>query len=199
LTHVKWIVSKHVKAFAGLSKQSRKPIPKEWRRLRDRFYKVLDSGTDTEAYIGLEIMRRTVERLDGKKIKELHTAMKQLESWLPKIIAHQKNPDIPKTNNMTEGYHKKYEYYRAFKTQIMTETGAQRVLDYRAYGHNMKLFPDYIHQKESKYESWRILVRNSKGDAILRGQGNYFKSIFRKLDKWHGNYMEVWNEYFAIK
>ena len=129
LTHMKWIVSKHVKAFGGLSKQSRKPVPKEWRWLRNRFYKVLDSGTDTEAYIGLEIVRRTVERLQGEKIKELHTSMKQLESWLPKIIAHQRNPDIPKTNNMTEGFHKKYEYYRAFKTQMMTENGAQRVLD----------------------------------------------------------------------
>ena len=199
LTHVKWIVSKHIKAFAGLSKQSKKPVPKEWRWLRNRFYKVLDSGTDTEAYIELEIVRRTVERLQGEKIKELHTAMKQLESWLPKIIAHQRNPDIPKTNNMSEGFHKKYEYYRAFKTQMMTETGAQRVLDYRVFGHNIKLFPDYIKQYELKYERWRVLLRECKGDAILRGQGNHFKSIFRKLDKWHGNYMRVWNEYFKIK
>jgi len=29
LTYVKWVVSKHVKAFTGLSKQSKKPVPKE--------------------------------------------------------------------------------------------------------------------------------------------------------------------------
>jgi len=199
LTHVKWTVSKHVKAFAGLSKQSRKPVPKKWRWLRNRFYKVLNSGTDTEAYIGLEIVRRTVERLQGEKIKELHTSLKQLESWLPKIIAHQRNPDISKTNNVTEGFHKKYEYYRAFKKQMMTEKGAQRVLDYRAYGHNIKLFPDYIQQYKLKYERWRVLLRECKGDTFLRGQGNHFKSIFRKLDMWYGNYMEIWHDYFAIK
>lgn len=199
LTHVKWIIVKHVKAFTGLSKQSRKPIPKEWRWLKVRFYKVIDSGTDTEAYIWLEIVRRTVERLKGEKIKELHTALKQLESWLPKIIAHQRNPNIPKTNNITESFHKKYLYYRAFKKQMKTDDGAQRVLDYRVYNHNSKLFPDFINQYEIKYESWRVFVRNSGDDVILRGQGNHFKSMFQKLDKWHGKYMDVWNEYFAIK
>ncbi|KKM95026.1 hypothetical protein LCGC14_1192400, partial [marine sediment metagenome] len=34
LMHVKWIVSAHVKAFAGMSKRSNKPLPKEWRWLR---------------------------------------------------------------------------------------------------------------------------------------------------------------------
>jgi len=97
---------------------------------------------------------------------------------------------------VTEGFHKKYEYYRAFKKQMMTEKGAQRVLDYRAYGHNIKLFPDYIQQYELKYERWRVLLRECKGDTFLRGQGNHFKSIFRKLDMWYGNYMRVWNEYF---
>ena len=199
LTHVKWIVSKHVKAFAGMSKQSRKPVPKEWRWLLYRFYAFLDSKDETDAYIQLEAVRKTVEDLDGAKIKELQTAVRQLESWLPKIIAHQRDPNLPKTNNMTEGFHKKYEYYRAFKKEMMTEQGAQRVLDYRAYGHNIELFPDYIQQYEVKYESWRILVRDFKGDVILRGQGNHFRSMFRKLDKWYGNYMEVWAEYFAIK
>lgn len=199
LTHVKWIVSKHVKAFAGMSKQSRKPVPKEWRWLLYRFYAFLDSKDETDAYIQLEAVRKTVEDLDGKKIKELHTAVKQLESWLPKIIAHQRDPNLPKTNNMTESFHKKYEYYRGFKKEMVTEQGAQRVLDYRAYGHNIELFPDYIQQYEVKYESWRILVRDFKGDVILRGQGNHFRSVFRKLDEWYGNYIEVWDEFFAIK
>lgn len=199
LTHVKWIVSAHVKAFAGLSKRSNKKVPKEWRWLLYRYYAFLDSKDEADAYIQLEAVRRTVEDLDGTKIKELHTAVKQMESWLPKIIAHQRDPSLPKTNNMTEGFHKKYEYYRAFKTQMMTEWGAQRVLDYRVFGHNIKLFPSYIQQYELKYESWRLLVRNCKGDAIFRGQGNHFRSVFRKLDKWYGNYMEVWNKFFAIK
>lgn len=198
-THVKWIISAHVKAFLGMSKRSNKKVPKEWRWLLYRFYAFLGAKDETDAYIQLEAIRKTVEDLDGKKLKELETAIKQMEGWLPKIIAHQRDPNLPKTNNMTEGFHKKYEYYRAFKTQMMTELGAQRVLDYRVFGHNFKRFPEFINQFEVEYESWRVLVRNSKGDAILRGQGNYFRSMFRKLDIWYGKYLEVWIEYFAIQ
>ena len=198
LTHIKWIVTKHVKAFTGLPKQSRKPIPKEWRWLQARFYKLIDSGTEAETLIWLEIVRSTVERQKREKIKELHTTLKQLESWFPKIISHQRNPSISRTNNVTEGFHKKYLYYRAFKKQMITICGAQRVLDYRVFGHNFKRFPEYIQQYETKRERWRASLRECKGDKILRGQGNHFKSIFRKLDNWYGKYMEVWNQYFRI-
>ncbi|MBD3211658.1 MAG: hypothetical protein GF311_03545, partial [Candidatus Lokiarchaeota archaeon] len=49
LTHVKWAVSRHVKAFAGLSVHSKKPIPPEWRWLLARFYRVIDSKHETDA------------------------------------------------------------------------------------------------------------------------------------------------------
>lgn len=198
LTHVKWIISKHVKAFAGLSKQSRKPVPKEWRWLLYRFYRLLDLDNEADTYIHLEALRKTVEDLNGTRIKELHVAIRQLEGWLPKIIAHQRDPEIPRTNNVTEGFHKKFEYYRAFKTQMKTDKGAQRVLDYRAYGHNLKQFPGYISHYEQKYETWRALVRKNGDDAILRGQSNHFRSMFRKLEAWHGNYQLIWEEYFAV-
>ena len=154
---------------------------------------------EADAYIQLEAVRKTVEDLDGKKIKELHTAINQLESWLPKIIAHLCDPRLPKTNNVTEGFHKKYEYYRAFKNQMMTEKGAQRVLDYRVYGHNINQFPRYIQQCETKRERWRALLRESKNDPSFRGQGTYYTHLFRTLDKWYGKYMEVWIKFFAIK
>lgn len=92
---------------------------------------------------------------------------------------------------MTEGFHKKYEYYRAFKKQIITEEGAQRVLDYRVFGHNFRQFPEYIHQYKIKYKSCRRLVRNSRGDKILQGQGSHFRSMFKKLDTYFGNYKEI--------
>ncbi|MFW9988342.1 MAG: hypothetical protein ACFFC3_06785 [Candidatus Odinarchaeota archaeon] len=199
LTHVKWIMSAHVKAFTGMSKQSRKPVPKKWQWLLARFYRVLDSGTETDIYIWIEIVRRTIERLTGEKINELHRALKQLESWLLKIIAHQRNPNIPDTNNMTEGFHKKYEYYRAFKTQMKSDGGAQRVLDYRVFGHNFRQFPIYINQYKLKYLRWRAYVREPGESAVMRGQGNHFKHMFRKLDGWYGKYIDVWNKYFAIK
>jgi len=197
LTHVKWIVSKHVKAFAGLSKQSRKPVPKKWRWLLKRFYELIDSKDEADAYIKLEIIRRTVERLKGKKIKELHTALKQLESWLPKIIAHQRNPFIPTTNNLLEGFHKKYTYYPSFKRSMMTPEGAQRVLDYRVFRHNFGKFPEFIDDFNETYENYQLLVRETHYHPSIRGHGMYFKHERIKLDKWYGNYKRLWRQYFA--
>ena len=199
LTHVKWMISKHVKAFAGLSTRSTKPIPKKWRWLLKRFYNLIDSSHETDAYIQLEILRNTVERLKGRKIKHLHTALKNLESWLPKIIAHQRNPFIPTTNNLLESYHKKYTYYPSFKRSMMTPKGAQRVLDYRVFRHNYHRFPEQIKLIERKYKEYRLLAKETSNHPTLRGAGMHFKHKFRKLNEWYGNYQHLWNEYFAIK
>jgi hypothetical protein len=198
LTHVKWAVSRHVKAFAGLSKQSTKPVPKQWRWLLKRFYSLIDSKDEADAYIKLEIIRRTVERLKGKKLKELHTALKQLESWFPKIIAHQRNPLIPTTNNLLEGFHKKYTYYPSFKRSMMTPEGAQRILDYRVFRHNYGKFPEHIDMMQAKYEEYRLIMTELPNPRLMAGHGRYFKSEFKKLDKWFGNYQQLWNQYFAI-
>jgi len=194
LTHVKWVVSKHVKAFAGLSKQSKKPVPKKWSWLLKRFYTLIDSKDETDAYVKLEIIRRTLERLKGKKIKELHTALKQLEPWLPKIIAHQRNPLIPTTNNLLEGFHKKYTYYPSFKRSMMTPDGAQRVLDYRVFRHNFGKFPEFITDLNEKYKRYRLLVQETHNHPSIRGHGMYFKHKKIKLDRWYGNYQQLWNQ-----
>lgn len=198
LTHVKWMISKHVKAFCGLSTRSKKPILEQWRWLLKRFYKVIDSKDETDAYIRLEIVRSTVNRLQGKKIKHLQTALKNLQGWFGKIIAHQRNPSIPKTNNLLESFHKKYTYYPSFKGNLMTPKGAQRVLDYRMFGHNFRRFPDYIRFYRTKYKRYRIFLKESKNDPSLRGQGIHFSYEFKRLDKWYGNYQQVWYQYFAI-
>ena len=198
LTHVKWMISKHVKAFCGLSTQSRKPIPKQWCWLLRRFYNVIDSKNETDAYIKLEIVRRTVKRLQGKKIKHLHTALKNLQGWFDKIIAYQRNPRISKTNNLLEAYHKKYTYYPSFKRKMMTSKGAQRVLDYRVFRHNFGRFPEYIHFYRIKYRRYRELIQKKGRDASNRGQSNHFTQTFKKLDLWYGNYQSVWYQYFAI-
>ena len=199
LTHVKRIVSAHIKAFAGLYKQTKKPVPKEWRWLLKRFYALINSKHETDAYIQLEIIRSTVERLKGKRIKELYTALKQLESWLPKIIAHQRNPFMPTTNNLLESYHKKYTYYPSFKRSMMTPKGAQRVLDYRVFKHNYYRFPEHTKLMEGKYEEYRLLVKETSNHPTLRGAGMYFKHKFKKLNMWYGNYQQLWSEYFAIR
>jgi transposase-like protein len=198
ITHVKWIVARHVKIYAGIPSRSTKTLPKEWSWLLSRFYAIIDSKNETDAYVKLEILRNIIGRLNGRRIKRLQSAFKQIEKWLPKLIAHQRNPYLPSTNNLLESFHKKYNYYRSFKKSMKTMKGAQRVLDYRVFRHNFRRFPHYICQLELKHERWTVLLRNCKRDTVLRGQGNYFRSIFRKLDKWYGNYMEVWNKCFAI-
>ncbi len=199
LTHVKWIASAHIKAFAGMYKQSAKPVPKEWRWLRDRLYALINARHETDAYIQLEIIRNTIEKLKGKKIKELHTALKQLEGWLPKIIAHQQNPFIPTTNNLLESYHKKYTYYPSFKRSMMTIKGAQRVLDYRVFRHNFGRFPEHKKMFEAKYEEFKIILSELPDKRVMGGQHRYFQAEIKKLDTWFGNYQEIWYEYFALK
>ena len=81
---------------------------------------------------------------------------------------------------------------------MMTERGAQRVLDYRVFGHNLRQFPDYIHEFKAKYERWRALLPEMKEDKIFCGQGNHFKGTIKKLHTWYGNYQEVWRDFFAI-
>ncbi|MGV9205405.1 MAG: zinc ribbon domain-containing protein [Promethearchaeia archaeon] len=141
MTHVKWGVSRHIKAFAGLSVHSQKPIPKEWRWLLSRYYDVIESVHETDAYIRLEILRSTIRKLKGRKKKHLITAFKTLSSSLGKIIAHQRDPWMPTTNNLLEGQHTCYTYYPSFKRKMMTPKGAQRILDYRVFQHNFKRFP----------------------------------------------------------
>jgi len=198
LTHVKWIISKHVKAFAGLSTRSKKPLPKEWQWLLKRFYTFIDSKDETDAYIQLAILRETILRLEGKRIKHLYTALRQLISWFPKIIAHQSNPFIPTTNNLLESYHKKFTYYPSFKRNMMTPVGAQRVLDYRVFKHNLERFAIHYSNMEAKYKRWRCLIRTMGDDKIFCGQGNHFRSQFKKLDTWYGAYKQLWEDYFLI-
>ena len=198
LTHVKWIASAHVKAFAGMHKRSNKPVPKEWRWLRDRLYALINAKHETDAYIQLEIIRNTIERLKGKRIKELHTALKQLEGWLPKLIAHQRNPFIPTTNNLLESYHKKYTYYPSFKRNMKTIKGAQRILDYRVFRHNFSRFPEYMNMFQTRYEEYRIILTEIPHPNRMAGHGRYFQSQFKKLDNWSGNYQRLWDEYFAL-
>jgi len=200
-THVKWIFSRHVKVFAGLSTQSRKPVPAKWRWLLYEFYDVIDAKDETNAYIRLEILRSDVERLreiKPKKHKRLLKAFNQLEKWLPKLISCRKNPYIAATNNVLEGFHKKFLYYPSFKRNMMTQEGAQRVLDYRAFGHNFKKFPEALRQFEKRYEEYRVILTEECRNSALKGQGMYFKHRRIKLNHWFQKYCQLWERYFAI-
>jgi len=198
LTHVKWAVSRHVKAFAGLSEHSQKPIPQEWRWLLSRFYRVIDSKHETDAYIQLEILRSIIPRLKEEKRDHLITAFKTLSISLPKIIECQRDSRMPTTNNKLEGQHKVYTYYPSFKRNMMTLQGAQRVLDYRVFGHNFRKFPDYIKELWAKYKKFRSIIANSPNPSKLAGYGMYFKHHFLKVQKWAENYIHIWKTYFKV-
>ena len=81
---------------------------------------------------------------------------------------------------------------------MMTPEGAQRVLDYRVFRHNFGKFPEHIGVMQTKYEEFRIILTELPNFLLMAGHGHYFKSEFKKLDKWYGNYQQLWNEYFAI-
>jgi hypothetical protein len=198
LTHVKWMVSRHVKAFAGLSTRSTKPIPQEWRWLLARFYRVIDSKHETDAYIQLEILRSTIPKLKKKKRRHLLTAFTNLSASLPKIIECQRDPRMPTTNNKLEGQHKVYTYYPSFKRNMMTPQGAQRVLDYRVFQHNFRKFSTYIKKLWKKYKTFRSNIATSPHPRKLAGYGMYFKHRFLKVQKWAENYIHIWNRYFKI-
>ena len=200
-THVKWIASKHVKAYIGMSIHSRKPVPPKWLWLLRRFYNVIDAKNETEAYVKLEILRSDINNLievRPRKHKHLITAFTQIEKWLPKLIAHCRDPNLAATNNVLEGYHKKFEYYPSFKRNMMTHEGAQRVLDYRVFGHNFKKFPEALKRLEKRYEEYRTVFTKDGKNPDLMGQGMHFKHRRIKLNRWYQNYYQLWEQYFAI-
>lgn len=197
LTHVKWNVIKHVKAFSGLSRESKKPVPKEWRWLVRRFYDVIDSRNDADMFIKMEILENTISKLKGKKLKHLHTALKQIKGWLPKIVACRNNPNLSKTNNLNEAYHRKYGRYTPFKRNMMTIHGAQRISDFCRFNHNFGRFPEYIEEFRGQFDTYRALLTDWPGDPSLRGMGLYFRRKKEKLKLWFGEYSRIWNDFFA--
>ncbi|MHA1670233.1 MAG: hypothetical protein ACTSV5_06590 [Promethearchaeota archaeon] len=117
---------------------------------------------------------------------------------MPKIIAHQRNPFIPTTNNMLESYHKKYTCYPSFKRSIMTLNGAQRILDYRVFRHNLRRFPVHKEMFETKFEEFKVILSELPDKRVMSAQHGYFQAEFKKLNKWFGKYQEIWDEYFAF-
>jgi len=191
ITHVKWIIARHVKIYAGIPMRSTKPLPKEWNWLLKLFYNVIDSTNETKVYINLEILRNAINQLNEKRINRLVKAFRQLEKWIPKLIAHQSDPFLPSTNNLLEAFHKKYNYYPSFKKSMMTERGAQGILDYRVFRHNFGRFPEYIQQYEAKRECWRALLPEMKGDTIFQGQAPHFASEIKKTNKLYRKYLDI--------
>jgi len=103
-------------------------VPKKNLWILHRFYDVIDAKDETDAYIKLEVLRYTVERLKSKVLKK---GFKKIEASLPKIIEHLRDPNLPSTNNKTENFNRELQYFLSLKHQMMSIQGAQRVVDYR--------------------------------------------------------------------
>ena len=80
----------------------------------------------------------------------------------------------------------------------MTPEGAQRILDYRVFRHNFGRFPVYKTILQTKYKEYRIILTEIPNPRRMIGHGKYFKSQFKKLDEWYGNYQRLWDQYFAV-
>lgn len=81
---------------------------------------------------------------------------------------------------------------------MMTERGAQRVLDYRVFRHNFGRFPKYIKHYELKRECWRASLSEMRGDYLFQGQARHYSSMIKTLNKWYEEYLKVWQQCFAI-
>ena len=195
--HVKWIVSKHVKAFLGISRQSLKPIPKEWLWLLKRFYGAVEAHNETDAFFKLIILKHIILRLKGERVRHLKTLIRKLHGWLPRILAHNSDPNLPSTNNLCESFHKKYLRYPSFKRNMMTISGAQRVSDYIRFRHNLRLFKAYFELFRKKREQYDRFKADFPGDPSLRGGERHFKSQEKILERSFGEYSGIWNLFFS--
>lgn len=197
ITHVKWTVTKHIKAYVGLSIRTIKPVPSEWGWLVRRFYDVIDSKSDTDMYIKKVVLNGTIARLKGKKHRHLLIALKHINAWLPKIAAHRSDPNLSATNNILESFHRKFGCYAPFKRRMMTVRGAQRISDFCRFHHNFGRFFEYFEEFQSQFDAYRALLADWSSDPSLKGMGTYFSYKKLNLKRWFGEYLGIWNEYFV--
>jgi hypothetical protein len=196
LLHHKWQVCMKIKKLAGIPERSPKPIPSNYVPIKKQFYAVFDSPDETRTYIALEILRETVFQLGDKS---LIRCFMDIEASLSKIIAWQRDPRIPKTNNKMENSHQHIEYYRSFKHRMMTMAGAQRVADFRVFDLNFSLFPAYIDKVWEKRCEWKGRLMEDGNDHDVRSALTYYYYEMEHLNQWYGEYSEFWEQYLMIR
>ena len=81
---------------------------------------------------------------------------------------------------------------------MMTPEGAQRILDYRVFRHNLGRFPEHKILLQTRYEEFKIILSELPDKRVMGAQHRYFQAEFRKLNKWFGNYQQLWERFFAI-
>ena len=194
-THLKWNINRFLKQAAGLPKETKKPLPPEYLPIQAQFYAVIDSRTDTDAYIALEGARTLA---NWKRNKHLEKGIENLESALQMLVSAQSDRNLDLTNNKIEGFHRKLEYYPSFKRHMQTIGGCVRVADYRNFIHNFEQYNAFYSELLQQFYTYNGIGLNQNLKPEIRHQHPYFLAQFRQLHNQYQNYLTFYEKNLRI-
>jgi len=193
--HMKWLMNRYIKKFAGMSIQPKKPLPDHCLPIQDKFYRIIDSHDVTDTFIALEALRTIIERLGNSHLKR---GLTRLEGQISRLINHQRDPLIPTTNNLAENFNQSLQKYPNVKRKMKSPKGSQRVFNYECFNHNMKQFLPYKFKLDQKYRHWRMIMQETNVVRWLKHQGNYFAAKYKRLNRSYNKYLTFWNNNIEI-
>ena len=193
--HMKWLINRYMKRYAGMSVQSKKSLPSKYHPIRNQFYRIIEATHETAQYAAVEALRLTVQCLDNKIITN---GFRRVEGQLPRFINHLRDPTIPLTNNKLENFNQFLERYPSMKRRMKTSKGCQRVLNYRAFKQNMGQFIRYKYNLIKRIQNWVCLRQETDCPRWLKGQGMHFAKLKRILSESYASYLRFWNDSISI-
>ncbi len=193
--HIKWNTNRYIKQSAGITKESKKPLPEEYIPIRNQFYRLIDATHETAQFAAIEALKLTIFRM---KNQHLTQGLDRLQAQLPRLSNHLRDPWIPTTNNKLEIFNQYLEQNPSLKRHMKTCKGTQRVVNFRVFKHNMFQFLYNMIQLNREYRQWMILRKEYDCPRWMKHQGNYFRGKFRHFNQIYSNYMNFLNENIAI-
>ena len=194
--HFKWRVGRKLKRLAGLGESSIKPLPRKYWTLRWLFYCVLDSHDETHAYICLERLRPFVQKINKKYITRLFT---DIEGKLHEIIAWQRNPAIPKTNNKCENFNQQLQYHASFTARSRTIISAQFIVDVRTFRFNYSKLVTHLQKFKTNRKEFKAFAKVNPETSDTRSDRTWYYWESIRLEKISGKFKAFWNEYLGVE
>ncbi len=195
-THLKWNVNRYLKQAAGLPKESKKPLPERFLPIQAQYYSVIDSKTDTDAYLAIEGARSLANWMNNKYLQK---GVETLESALPMLISCQSDPNLDNTNNQIEGFHRKLEYYPSFKRNMRTVEGCTRVANYRNFLHNFEQFLPYYARLLVQFQTYIGLGTKKSLTKEVISQHPYYLAKFRQVQSQYNSYFAFYQQFLQIR
>ena len=155
-----------------------------------------DASNETNFEIKLLIAGQTALKFGPKKRGPLIRIVEMLHSKKEQILAYCTDPNLYPTNNLIEGYHRKFERYSPFKRQMKTQEGAQYRSDITRFKHNFEQFPIYINKFWQRIDDFKSLCAESQNSCKYFGGWAHYLTEKRALEHGFGEYLRVWNEYY---